>query len=157
MLRATEAVVPPSAFENFDWTGPLLHENETFIFVPVTEANICSRLADVLSDLGALPRRAECIAGRGQQLAVVLDMPRVYAYLAALLNEASLRQRHGIASRAVAKLRSRLVTKANFFSFVPPAKRPWIDSVFAAWHAPAFNATPLLPSRGPETTSGLFH
>jgi len=53
--------------------------------------------------------------------------------------------------------RSRLVTKANFFSFVPPEKRPWMEHVFMPWHATAFSATPLLPPRTDENGSGLFH
>ena len=50
---------------------------------------------------------------------------------------------------------SRLVTKANFFSFVPAEKRPWMENVFMPWHAAAFNATPLLPPRD-GNGSGMF-
>jgi len=60
--------------------------------------------------------------------------------MAAVLNEASMRQKLDVAKRVMAKEGSRLVTKANFFSFVPPAKRPWIEKVFVPWHAAAFNA-----------------
>eukprot|EP00965_Chrysotila_dentata_P158009 5220429-Pleurochrysis_carterae.AAC.1 len=73
------------------------------------------------------PRRAECLARRGQSLASTLSMDTVYAYLAGVLTEASLRQRPGVARRAAVAEKSRLVTKQNFFTFIPPAKRPWIE------------------------------
>lgn len=154
---SADFVQPPASFEHFDFTGPLLREGETFLFVPATAATVCDRLQAAITKLEGVPRRAECIARRGQQLAASFDMPRVYAYMAAVLNEASMRQKPDVAKRVMAKEGSRLVTKDNFFSFVPPAKRPWIEKVFVPWHAAAFNATPLLPPHGAETASGLFH
>jgi len=150
-------VQPPHAFEHFDFSGPLLLEGETFLFVPATASNVCERLQVALHGLEAAPERGECLAARGQQLAAELSLPRVYSYLAGVLNEASARQRPDVARKAAEKGGSRRVTKANFFSFVPPAKRPWMEQVFVPWHAAAFNATPLLPPHGGETASGLFH
>jgi len=150
-------VQPPHAFEHFDFSGPLLLEGETFLFVPATASNVCERLQVALHGLEAAPERGACLAARGQQLAAELSLPRVYSYLAGVLNEASARQRPDVARKAAEKGGSRRVTKANFFSFVPPAKRPWMEQVFVPWHAAAFNATPLLPPHGGETASGLFH
>ena len=84
-------------------------------------------------------------------------MPRVYDYMASLLTGAALRQQAGVAKAAAKAERSRRVTKANFFAFVPPAKRPWMEHIFRQWHSDRFNATPLLPPRAEETASGLFH
>ena len=153
----TEKLKPPISFEHYDFTGPLLQEGETYLFVPATASTVCERLQATITQLEQVPLRAECVARRGQELAASLSMPRVYTYLAEVLNEASRRQKPEVARRVVAKENSRLVTKANFFSFVPSAKRPWMEHVFVPWHANAFNATPLLPPRGEETASGLFH
>ena len=40
-----------------------------------------------LHGLEAAPERGECLAARGQQLAAELSLPRVYSYLAGVLNE----------------------------------------------------------------------
>jgi hypothetical protein len=135
----------------------LLREGETFLFVPATAATVCDRLQAAITELEQVPHRAECMAKKGQQLAAALDMPRVYKYMAGVLNEASLRQKPDVAKRVVAKEGSRLVTKDNYFSFIPAAKRPWMENAFVPWHAAAFNATPFLPPHGVETASGLFH
>lgn len=71
--------------------------------------------------------------------------------------QASARQQDDVVSRVVRAEQSRLVTKQNFFTFVPPAKRPWMENIFLPWHRSRFNATPLLPPHGAETASGLFH
>ena len=49
------------------------------------------------------------------------------------------------------------MTKRNYFSFIPPAKRPWMEHIFLPWHRDRFNGTALLPPHAPETGSGLFH
>ena len=84
-------------------------------------------------------------------------MDRVYDYMAGVLSEASRRQQEDVARRVVAQERSRVVTKQNYFSFIPPAKRPWMEHIFVPWYRGRFNATPMLPPHGAETASGLFH
>ena len=84
-------------------------------------------------------------------------MDRIYDYMSRTLRGASARQVADVASRAVAAESSRHVSKRNFFSFIPPAKRPWMQHLFVPAHRAAFNATPLLPPHGVETASGLFH
>ena len=152
-------VSAPRSFEHFDFSGPLLREGEGFIFVPLSGSGggACKQLRATLRELDKSPAKAQCIARRGQQLAAELAMPRVYDYMASLLTGASLRQQAGVAKAAAKAERSRRVTKANFFSFVPPAKRPWMEHIFRQWHSDRFNATPLLPPRAEETASGLFH
>ena len=71
--------------------------------------------------------------------------------------QASLRQAVGLASGVIAAEGSRRVTVENFFTFVPPVKRPWIEHVFRRYHPAEFNRTAVLPPRAAETGTGLFH
>ena len=84
-------------------------------------------------------------------------MDRVYEYMAETVREASSKLQPGVARQVVRAERSRLVTKQNYFSFIPPAKRPWMEHLFVPSHRGRFNQTPILPPHGPETASGLFH
>ena len=84
-------------------------------------------------------------------------MERVYGYMAQVLTEASARQAEGVARSVVRAEASRLVTRQNYFSFIPPAKRPWMEHIFVPWYRQRFNETPMLPPHGAETASGLFH
>ena len=155
---------PPSTFEHFDFGGPLLTESEHFVHVPIGGANgggggggVCRQLQSVLQRLEAEPDRAKCIAAEGQRLSRSLNMEVVYDYMAGILREASLRQQEDVAKRVIQAESSRKVTRQNYFSFVPPAKRPWMQHIFVPWHKQLFNETPLVPPHGPETASGLFH
>jgi hypothetical protein len=74
-----------------------------------------------------------------------------------VLSEAAARQQPDVARRVIQAERSRLVTRLNFFSFIPPAKRPWMEHIFVPWHRARFNATPFVPPHGAEEASGLFH
>ena len=114
-------------------------------------------LQAAIAQLDKMPRRTECLARRGRQLASVVGMESVYGYIAGILNEASLRQQPDVARQVVKAERSRLVTKHNYFSFIPPAKRPWMEHMFRHWHRDLFNETALLPPHSTETGSGLFH
>jgi len=154
-----QQLTPPSTFEHFDFSGPLLEEGVHFIHVPVNAGGggVCRQLKATLEVLEAQPERAQCVASEGARLSKTLDMDRVYDYMADLLQEASMRQQVGVAKRVVAAERSRLVTRQNFFSFIPPAKRPWMEHIFVPWYRERFNETPMLPPHGPETASGLFH
>ena len=118
---------------------------------------MCKQLKAAISQLEEMPKRAECLARAGQELSRELNMDRVYEYMGSSLREASLRQQEGVARRVIRAERSHLVTKQNFFSFVPPAKRPWMQHIFVPAHRDRFNSTPFLEPRGPETSSGLFH
>lgn len=158
----SKQVSPPSTFEHFDFSGPLLAEGEHFVHVPVGGGgmgggSVCRHLQSALRQLEATPRRARCVARAGQELSKRLDMASVYDYMGETLAQASARQQEGLARRVVSAEQSRKVTKHNFFSFVPPAKRPWMENIFVPWHHGRFNATPLLPPHGAETASGLFH
>ena len=84
-------------------------------------------------------------------------MERVYDYMSGVLSEAAARQQPDVARRVIQAERSRLVTRLNFFSFIPPAKRPWMEHIFVPWHRARFNATPFVPPHGAEEASGLFH
>ena len=156
---------PPRTFDHFDFSGPLLRQGQQFLFVPVGAggggggggAGVCKQLQAAMSQLEAVPERAKCIARAGQELSRTMDMGGVYGYMAGALREASARQQEGVARRVVRAENSRLVTKQNFFSFVPPAKRPWMEHIFVPTHRDRFNNTPFLPPRGAETSSGLFH
>ena len=153
---------PPKTFDHFDFTGPLLQQGEHFLFVPVGGGaggggGVCKQLKQAMAQLEAVPQRARCIARGGQQLSRAMDMEHVYDYMASTLREASLRQEDGVAARVIRAESSHLVTKQNFFSFVPPAKRPWMEHIFVPAHQDRFNNTPFLPPRGAETSSGLFH
>ena len=84
-------------------------------------------------------------------------MGRVYDYMSGVLREASGRQQEGVARAAARANAARRVDKRNYFSFIPPAKRPWMEHLFVPWHRQRFNATPMLPPHGAEEASGLFH
>jgi hypothetical protein len=158
--KGRSTISPPSSFEHFDFTGPLLTEGEHFVHVPVGAgggAGVCRQLEVALRQLESQPERAMCVAGEGQRLSRELSMDRVYDYMAGTLTAASGRQQEGLAARVVAAERSRHVTRQNYFSFIPPAKRPWMEHLFVPAHRARFNATPFLPPHGPETASGLFH
>ena len=159
--RAPEQLGPPRTFDHFDYSGPLLKEGQHFLFVPVGGAGggggVCKQLVAAMAQLDAVPERAKCIARSGQELSRAMGMERVYGYMASTLSEASARQQEGVARRVIRAENSHLVTKQNFFSFVPPAKRPWMENIFVPAHRDRFNNTPLLPPRGAETSSGLFH
>lgn len=160
--RRSQSLAPPSVFEHFDLTGPLLTEGAHFVHVPVGGGGgggggVCRQLQMVLTALEAQPERARCIAAEGERLSRKMSMERVYGYMAGVLTEASRRQQDGVASRVVAAERSRLVTRHNYFSFIPPAKRPWMEHLFVPAHRQAFNETPMMPPHGGETASGLFH
>ena len=154
---------PPATFEHFDFSGPLLTEGVHYVYVPVgsnggsARGGVCRQLQATLAQLEQEPERAKCIAAEGERLSNELSMPRVYDYMAGVLTEASLRQQQGVAARVVKQERSRLVTRQNYFSFIPPAKRPWMEHIFVPWYRARFNDTPLLPPHGAETASGLFH
>ena len=120
-------------------------------------ADVCEQLQKVVARLDKQPERARCVASEGQRLSHELPMSSVYEYMAGVLREASTRQEDGLASRVKSAERARLVTKQNFFSFIPPAKRPWMEHIFVPWHRESFNATPMLPPHGGEEASGLFH
>ena len=156
-----EQLGPPHTFDHFDYSGPLLKEGQHFLFVPVGGAGggggVCKQLVAAMAQLDAVPERAKCIARSGQELSRAMGMERVYGYMASTLSEASARQQEGVARRVIRAENSHLVTKQNFFSFVPPAKRPWMENIFVPAHRDRFNNTPLLPPRGAETSSGLFH
>ena len=62
-----------------------------------------------------------------------------------LLTGASLRQQAGVAKAAAKAERSRRVTKAHFFSFVPPAQRPWPEQ--SAGHVRSVQLLPVHPGR----------
>lgn len=150
---------PPSTFEHFDFSGPLLVEGEHYIYVPVGGGNggVCRALSAALEALERSPARAKCIASEGARLSRELSMERVYGYMAQVLTEASARQAEGVARSVVRAEASRLVTRQNYFSFIPPAKRPWMEHIFVPWYRQRFNETPMLPPHGAETASGLFH
>ena len=139
----------------------MLKQGQQFLFVPVGAggggAGVCKQLQTAMSQLEAVPERAKCIAEAGRELSRQLDMERGYAYMSAALGEASIRQEEGVARRVAQVERSHLVTKQNFFAFVPPAKRPWMEHIFVPAHRESFNSTPFLAPRGVETSSGLFH
>lgn len=161
-IREPEHLGPPRTFDHFDFSGPLLKEGQHFLFVPVGGAGgggggVCKQLVAAMSQLEAVPERAKCIARGGQELSRAMSMEHVYDYMASTLGEASARQQEGVARRVIREEKSHLVTKQNFFSFVPPAKRPWMENIFVTAHRGRFNSTPLLPPRGVETSSGLFH
>ena len=118
---------------------------------------VCRQLQNVLEQLESHPQRAQCIARAGQRLSGELHMERVYSYMSGVLREASQRQQPDVARRVVRAERSRRVTKHNYFSFIPPAKRPWMEHIFVPWHRERFNTTPFLPPHGAEEASGLFH
>ena len=161
-IREPGHLGPPRTFDHFDFSGPLLKEGQHFLFVPVGGAGgggggVCKQLIAAMSKLEALPERAKCIARGGQELSRAMGMEHVYDYMASTLGEASARQEEGVARKVIRAEKSHLVTKQNFFSFVPPAKRPWMENIFVPAHRDRFNNTPLLPPRGEETSSGLFH
>ena len=157
--RKDQQLTPPSTFEHFDFSGPLLQEGVHFIHVPVNGGGngVCRQLQSTLTMLESQPERAQCVAAEGARLSKTLSMDRVYDYMAGLVREASLRQQEGLAKRVVAAERSRLVARQNYFSFIPPAKRPWMEHIFVPWYRQQFNETPMLPPHGAETASGLFH
>ena len=153
----------PTAFKHFDMSGPLLKEGEHFIYVPSSPAEdgstVCDRLAAALADLESDPKRLGCIARRGRALTRALTMDRVYEYTAAVLRAAARAQENGTARRVARVERSRRVTINNFFGFVPPEKRPWMEHLFVPWHRKSFergNGTFLMPPFGDETVDGLF-
>ena len=161
-VREPGLLGPPRTFDHFDFSGPLLKQGQHFLFVPVGGAGgggggVCKQLIAAMSQLEAVPERAKCIARGGQELSRAMDMEHVYDYMASTLSEASVRQQEGVARQVIRAENSRLVTKQNFFSFVPPAKRPWMENIFVPAHQSRFNNTPLLPPHGDETSSGLFH
>ena len=127
--------------------------------VPVSGGGngVCRQLQAVLRQLEAQPKRAQCIASEGQRLSRELHMGRVYDYMSGVLREASGRQQEGVARAAARANAARRVDKRNYFSFIPPAKRPWMEHLFVPWHRQRFNATPMLPPHGAEEASGLFH
>ena len=86
-----------------------------------------------------------------------MSMDRVYDYMSGILSRASRRQQVDVAKRVVQAERSRIVTRQNFFSFIPLSKRPWMEHMFVPWHRGSFNETPLLPPLGTEEASGLFN
>ncbi|KAL1522139.1 hypothetical protein AB1Y20_021779 [Prymnesium parvum] len=147
----------PTAFEHFDFSGPLLKEGKQFLFVPIVRGGVCRQLQATISRLETRPEQARCIARAGRELSRRLDMDAVYDYMAETLTQASARQQDDVARRVVQAEQSRLVTKQNYFAFVPPAKRPWMENIFVPWHRASFNSTPLLQPHGAETASGLFH
>ena len=159
--RGLTEIAPPATFEHFDFSGPLLTPGEHFIHVPVgggvSGGGVCRQLQAALTQLEAMPERAQCVAAEGQRLSRELSMERVYDYMAGLLREASLRQQEDVARRVVAAEHSHKVTRHNYFSFIPPAKRPWMEHIFVPWYRDRFNETPMLPPHGAETASGLFH
>ena len=157
--RQQQHLSPPTHFEHFDFSGPLLAEGEHFIHVPVgaNGGGVCRQLQQTLAALEKQPERARCVASEGERLSRDLSMGDVYDYMAGTLKEASSRQEEGLARRVIAAERSRLVTRQNYFSFIPPAKRPWMEHLFVPSHRERFNVTPMLPPHGPETASGLFH
>ena len=119
-----EILDAPASFEHFDFTGPLLQEGSQFLFVPVARGGgVCRQLQATLAKLEEMPQQAQCIARRGQALSRTLDMGAIYDYMAGTLRAASSRQEDGVARRVVREEHSRQVTKHNFFTFVPPAKR----------------------------------
>ncbi len=83
---ASARLRPPTVFEHFDFSGPLLTEGVHFIHVPTTGEgagkSVCSQLDAVLRALEARPERARCVASAGQALARSLDLDSVYSYMA---------------------------------------------------------------------------
>ena len=157
--RSKAGLNAPTSFEHFDFSGPLLSEGEHFVHVPVSGggAGVCRQLQSVLRVLERQPERGQCIASEGQRLAREMSIDRVYDYMSGILREASARQQPDVAREVIKAERSRRVDRSNYFSFIPPAKRPWMEHIFVPWHADRFNATPFLPPHGVETASGLFH
>ena len=86
-----------------------------------------------------------------------MSLPLTFCTRVAAHAQASLRQADGLARGVIAAEGSRRVTLENFFTFVPPAKRPWIEHVFRRYHSTEFNRTAVLPPRAAETGTGLFH
>ena len=53
----------------------------------VSGGGVCRQLQAALSQLEAMPERAQCVAAEGQRLSRELSMERVYDYMAGLLRE----------------------------------------------------------------------
>ena len=158
-LDAAQGIEAPASFEHFDFTGPLVRPNQHFVHiqVPAHGSGVCEQLEKVLDRLETQEERAKCVADEGQRLSYEMNMQHVYGYMAGVLTEASRRQQDDVADKVIRAERARQVTKENYFSFIPEAKRPWMEHIFVPWHKSRFEQTPLIPPRGPETSSGLFH
>ena len=84
-------------------------------------------------------RGARRYAAEGERLSREMSMDQVYDYMAGTLKEASTRQEEGLAKRVIKAERSRLVTRQNYFSFIPPAIEKWVVFVVSpfvgeGWH-----------------------
>lgn len=73
---------PPSTFEHFDFSGPLLVEGQHYLYVPVGGGGgggghaVCRALSQAIEALEHEPQRAQCVASEGARLSREMNMGR---------------------------------------------------------------------------------